>query len=286
MRESDVGASVGLKLERKEGSVYACKSVDVVNWLLVVSAVLALDTPMNLGLATATPNETVAATFTDVKAQKTDLSQGDVVVEAIGGPSDVSVGYELYESTTGRIRNEGHASAYFDEGALQADTKVTVTISETPATNYPEDDYFAQNYPADKVRHLGPLVTTEVPMNALNWQGSSEDTLVLVTPSFYKGALETTETRNIFMEVRILRPDGQLVFYTFDYGFFGDAAINNLFLQTNLLGSVPETLKISVQAVDLSEVLPNPGALPGTMPEQQNSREELESAQVPSSNPS
>ena len=109
---------------------------------------------------------------------------------------------------------------------------------------------------------------------------------MLITPSFYEGALETVETRNIFLEVRIMRPDGELVFYTFDYGFFGEVGITNLFLQTNLLGSVPETLTISVQAVDLSQILPNPGALPGTMPDQQNSRGGLESAQVPSSNPS
>lgn len=151
-----------------------------------------------------------------------------------------------------------------------------------PATDYPAADYFVQNYPADEVRHLGPLVTVDVPLDALNWQAEDGKSLILITPSFYKGALETAQTRDIFLEVRILRPDGQLVFYTFDYGFLGKASITGTFLQTNLLGSVPETLKISVQAVDLSRILPDPGALPGTMPEQQNSRGRLEQVQVPS----
>lgn len=279
---SGAGAPVWLKLERKEGSVYAYESGDGVNWRLIGSAVLALNAPINFGLAAATPSGTAAATFTNVQAQATDLSQGDVVVEEILSNDDRSIAYDLYKSSTGRMMSEGNAGVTFDENVLTYATNVKFTISKVPAKNYPTDDYFARNYPAERVRHLGPLVTTEVPMNALDWQGVEEKPLLLISPSFYEGALETAETRNIFMEVRILRPDGELVFYTFDYGFFGEVLISNIFLQTNLLGSVPERLEISVQAVDLSGVLPDPGALPGTMPEQQNSRGGLEQVQVPS----
>lgn len=117
------------------------------------------------------------------------------------------------------------------------------------------------------MRHLGPQVTVEFPLDLLAWQTGPDNSIIIINPSFYEGALDTVETRNIFLEVRILRPDGQLVFYTFNYGFFGQVSISNTFLQTNLRGSVPETLEISVQAVDLSRILPDPGALPGTMPE-------------------
>ena len=46
--------------------------------VLVTSTVLALNTFLNLGLATSTPNGTVAAAFTNVQAQETD-TQGDSV---------------------------------------------------------------------------------------------------------------------------------------------------------------------------------------------------------------
>lgn len=234
--------------------------------VLVTSTVLALNTFLNLGLATSTPNGTVAAAFTNVQAQETD-TQGDVIVEEMLGDGDRSISHKLYDNNSGRLFNEGIAGATFGETALTKPVNVKLTVSEVPATDYPDADYFAQNYQADEVRHLGPLVTVDVPLDALNWQAEDEKSLILITPSFYEGALETTQTRNIFLEVRIPRTDGQLVFYTFDYGFLGKASITGTFLQTNLLGSVPETLKISVQAVDLSRILPDPGALPGTMPE-------------------
>lgn len=164
--------------------------------------------------------------------------------------------------------NEGTVGVTFGEAALKGTATAKVSISRAPATIYPNSEYFSENYPPDQVGYLGPLVTTEIAMSALDWEAEDGKSLILITPSFNEGVLETVETRNVFLEVRILRPDGELVFYTFDYGFFGEVSITGTFLQTNLLGSVPETLKISVQAVDLSRILPNPGALPGTMPDQ------------------
>ena len=52
---SSTGAPVWLKLERKEGSVYAYESVDGVNWQLVVNLAFALNGPVYYGVALASP---------------------------------------------------------------------------------------------------------------------------------------------------------------------------------------------------------------------------------------
>lgn len=95
------GAPVWLKLERKEGSIYAYESGDGVNWQAITSAVLALNALVNLGLAASTPNGTVVATFTNVQAQET-VNQGDVIMEETLGDGDRSISYKMLRQRFGQ----------------------------------------------------------------------------------------------------------------------------------------------------------------------------------------
>ena len=161
-----------------------------------------------------------------------------------------------------RIQPDGDAYIISEPDALKVAADVKVTISSTPQKSYPAIPSFSQSYRKDDVRYIGPSFTAEIPLDALDWQGEKEKTLLVLRPSFFEGALDEIATRDVFIEVRLERADGTLVFFPFDHGFGGEANITNLFLQTSLEGSVPKVLKISAQAVDLGGVLPGSSTSP------------------------
>ena len=252
---SSAAAPVWLKLERKEDGVYVYESDDGVNWVLVTTLALSLSGNSNIGLAGAVSGTELMSTFTQVTLAQSEASEVRKQEEVLT-PEKRGMAIRHYEPR--EMWRESVAGVAFSADALDANTLIKLSTTDEPATNYPDDPYFTKNYPADKVRYLGPLTTVEIPLDTLNWRGEEEKSLFDISPSFYQGVIGNVAERDIFLEVRIPRPDGQLVFYTFDFGFFGTARFSNKFLQTNLLGSEPETLVISVQAVDLSGVLNAP----------------------------
>jgi hypothetical protein len=271
-----------LKIERKEGSVYVYESGDSLNFRQIAVVGLLLTNPVNVGLVTDATNGFAQVQVDSVLVQAQEKDQSDIEIVEVKGPEGGSIIHNFYteDPTTVEGRIQGIASVTFYENTLKAPTEIKLNISKTPAMNYPDLDYFKNNYPLDKVKYLGPLLTVELPLSAMDWEGEEEEILVDLSPSFYKGVLATTKKKDIFIEVRILRPDGQLVFYAFDYGFFGEALINNKFLQTNLDGSIPETLVISVQAVDLSQVLPSSEDVPSNLQNQRLPSQNLRTFQA------
>ena len=160
-----------------------------------------------------------------------------------------------------RIQPDGDAYIISEPDALKVAVDVKVILS-SPQKSYPIIPGFSQSYRTDDVRYIGPSLKAEIPLDALDWQGEEEKILLVLRPSFFKGALDEVATRDVFTEVRLERADGTLVFFPYDYGFGGEAIITKLFLQTSLEGSVPEVLKISAQAVDLGGVLPGSSTSP------------------------
>jgi hypothetical protein len=277
---SSVTEAKYLKLERKEGSVYVFESGDSLTWRQITVLTLALTGSVNVGLVSDITNGFVQTIFDSVLVQAQEQPvQNEIVIEKVIDSTQKDVmGHRFYKEPG--LNARGDAVVIFDTGVLESGTNVKVTISQTPAKNYPDIPGFEKSYPSDKVKNVGPSLTVELPLSKLNWQGEDEARMMSIVPSFYKGTLDTVATKDVFLEVRMLRADGTLVFFTFDYGFRGEVDISNLFLQANLGGSVPETLKISVQAVDLSQVLPG-GSPSGPVNQlQQQSYEDVLTAQA------
>ncbi len=229
--------------------------------LLAVTAWLVVGS-VDAGMVSATAGAEVVGTFSQVVLVQSNAPNAPQVRqrEEVVTEEQRAVTIRHYEPK--ELWRESLAGVAFSRAALESDARVKVSTTTEPAVNYPDGPYFEQNYPTDKLTYLGPLTTVEMPLDALDWQGGEEKQLFSIFPSFYEDVIGNVEEKDIFLEVRMHRPDGQLVFYTFDFGFFGTARFSNKFLQTNLLGSEPELLVISVQAVDLGGVLSSSSPLP------------------------
>jgi hypothetical protein len=95
-------------------------------------------------------------------------------------------------------------------------------------------------------------------MDAVNLDFPEETPIFLIHPSFREGIFETVNEHDVRLEIRFHRADGEITFFTQRFGRYGNAIITNDFVRVNLGTDLPETLKISVQAVDISGALPNP----------------------------
>ncbi len=127
-----------------------------------------------------------------------------------------------------------------------------VDVSTTNTLAYPDDPTFAKRYPAANVTPIGPLVTLQVPYNALTRNDDSAQKIVVASPMLYqqyRGKYEPTDP--VVVEVRILRPDGSQDFSLEDYIAGGQIVILGETIHAAFVGSTPlETLTISFQPVD------------------------------------
>ena len=229
--------------------------------LLAVTAWLVAGS-VDVGMVSATAGAEVVGTFSQVVLVQSNAPNAPQVREREEVVTEEQGALTIQHYDFKELWRESLAGVSFAKGTLKSATRVKVSTTTEPAVSYPDDPYFEQNYSSDKLTYLGPLITVEMPLDALDWQGEEEKQLFSIFPSFYEDVIGSVEEKDIFLEVRMRRPDGQLVFYTFDFGLFGTARFSNKFLQTNLLGSEPETLVISVQAVDLRGVLSGSSPLP------------------------
>jgi hypothetical protein len=213
-------------------------------------------------LLLANPSETL---LTDVHLQGEDgvfaqeNADGDIVLEKVIDPEGGNIVETLYEDEDSRrLPPSGTAGIFIYENALSQTTNVQLTISDEPSQDYPSVAGFENIYPTNEIRYIGPLITLAVPIEGINFNYASEGAMFTASPSYNQGELDVVARRDIRFEVRIYRKDGTFSFYTQRYGRFGLAAIDLDFLQANLGSDLPETLTISIQAVDISDALPNP----------------------------
>ncbi len=192
-----------------------------------------------------------------VQAQNA-LQEDDVVIEKNLGQNGGSLGEILYPNESDRVFGSGAAIVIVGKGTLTTETNIKFTISPENITIYPDAGLFENLYPADKIEYIGPLATLEVPAASLNLDPPDDQLLFAITPSFYEDALDRVQKRDIRLEVRLPLADGEMVFQTLRFGYAGEAPIWSEFLKASYGDDLPETVKISVQAVDISRALPNP----------------------------
>jgi hypothetical protein len=228
-----------------------------VNFSLVTTVALTLANPFNMGMAIGATGQVGQVQVGDVVLAQSP-NDGDIVLEEVIGPNGGDLIEIIYEDNVNRLPSSGAAVLYLYENALSQEAKVGVVITNEDSSNYPEIDNFESIYPIDKIRHIGPLMTITIPMEGINLNYPSEGAMFIASPSYNRGERDNVATRDIRFEVRIYRKDGTFSFYTQRFGRFGFAAIDLDFLQANLGSDLPETLTISIQAVDISDALPNP----------------------------
>jgi hypothetical protein len=225
-----------------------------VTWRQRTFLALGLTGVVNVNLVTNITRDSWRGLSSDVLVQAQTIQDIRVIEEQIGVEGG-GLGEMLFtDDLPDPLRLDGFAGVVIYENSLTETITAKLTISETHATDYPEFDGFSQNYPTDKVKYIGQLITLELPLDSLDWQGEEEKNLVVLKPPFYEGVLDTVDRSNVALEFRIPRSDGVLVFYTFDYNYAGEVVVSNHLLQANLQENATGTLTISVQAVDLSEV--------------------------------
>ena len=192
-------------------------------------------------------------------AEAQNVVPGDeVVIEKAIGSEGGYLGKILYPDMSDRISGSGAAISVFEQEALKSETNVKFTISQENTTVYPDASFLNNLYPVDKLEYIGPLATLELPFAALNLESTEDKLLLSISPSFYEGALDRVQERDIRLELRVPLKDGDFVFHTLRFGYIGEAPIWSDFLKSSYGDDPPETVTISVQAVDVSRILPNP----------------------------
>ncbi|MEM7735551.1 MAG: hypothetical protein AAF267_07150 [Deinococcota bacterium] len=195
-----------------------------------------------------------------VLAQAQLPDYGELVLEEVLGPDGGILGEVFHDNVVDTYIYYGAASVFFPENALNQPSPIQLTISDNNTTTYPNIEGFDAIYPRNEVRYIGPLATVEIPMDALDLSGEQDRGLFSVSPSIHEGELQQVSTRDVRYEVRILLPDGSFAFYTRRLGTISGVFFGSDFIKANLGEGdmLPETLVISVQAVDVSGALPNP----------------------------
>ena len=217
------------------------------NWRQITVVTLLLSNPINVGLVS------------DVLVQAQNASQEDnVVIEEIIGSEGGNLGKKLYKDTSDRLLSSGYATAVIREGALKSEALVKFTILPENTTAYPDAVFLQSLYPTDKLDYIGPLVMLELHSASLSLNSADDQLLFGIVSSFYEGALDRVQKRDIRLEVRIDLKNGDIAFHTLRFGYVGEAPIWSEFLKASYGDDLPEIVKISVQAVDISRAIPNP----------------------------
>lgn len=232
------------------------------NYTLLTTLTLALANPFNMGMAVGVSDATGQATqgqFGEVVlAQAPD--DRDIVRQEVIGPEGGMIIEVLYEDPANsptRPSNDYAALSVLENVFLNSE-EISFSISKTNDTTYPGIEGLEAYYPTDKLRYIGPLVTFDVPTDSLNFNLNAEDIAFVIRSSLYIGEYEAVGERDIRYELRIKINEDTSAFYTRRFGFTGEVPITNGFLQATIGDEVAETITISVQAVDVSEALPNP----------------------------
>jgi pimeloyl-ACP methyl ester carboxylesterase len=253
-----------LKLERKGDSVHVYESGDGVTWRQITVITMLLTNPINIGLVIDVTNGLAQVQLDSVLVQAQTEAESNQIIEEEVTPDEVdltTVSGKFYDTpgrVTEKLVEDGYFGLTFWPSALNEATNLKLTLSTTPETYYPDNADFQSIYPTSGVRVIGPVVTAEFPLDNLDWQIEEDVPLFFLRPAFNRGELDKVNPSDIGMEVRIYRTDGKVVFYSLDYlpELAGDIEFSTLFLQTNLPEEATGTLKVSVQPVDLSRVLP------------------------------
>ncbi|MEM6428843.1 MAG: hypothetical protein AAF708_06335 [Deinococcota bacterium] len=205
----------------------------------------------------------------DIFAQVPDT--GDIVGEKVIGPDGGPFGVTVYEDDVQGFPPRGRALVFLYPDSLKQEANIQLFVTRQSSQDYLNIDGFGSIYPVDKIRYISPLATLKIPIESINFTYPFEGAMFDISPSYNPGELDAVARRDIRFEVRIYRKDGTFSFYTQRFGRFGLAAIDLDFLQANLGNDLPETLTISIQAVDISDALPNPDDF---LPTDQNSGSE------------
>ncbi|MEM7736100.1 MAG: hypothetical protein AAF267_09950 [Deinococcota bacterium] len=194
----------------------------------------------------------------DGKVGFIQVLDGDAVLEQVIGPEGGNILGVLHEYTLDGFFPYGIASVLFFENVLNDENNIKFTISETNTTQYPNIPGIEAYYPFDKVNYIGPLVTVEFPTSTITLDSNQDKPLFVINSSFEENIFDSLPTRDTRLEVRIHLADGNIVMYTWHFGYMGEVIITDDFLEVHYEEQTPEVLKISVQAVDISQALPNP----------------------------
>ncbi|MEM7736531.1 MAG: hypothetical protein AAF267_12145 [Deinococcota bacterium] len=230
-----------------------------VNFSLVTTVAITLANPFNMGIAIGATGQVGQVQVSDVVLTQAP-NDGDIIVKEVIGPDGGIIFEVLYDdpaAVPGRPSNS-YATLNVIENAFLRSEEISFSISTTNDTSYPDIEGLEAYYPTDKLRYIGPLVTFDVPTDLLNFNLDEKDIAFIIRSSLYTGEYEAVGERDIRFELRIDINEDMSAFYTRRYGFTGEVVITNGFLQATIGDEVAETITISVQAVDVSEALPNP----------------------------
>lgn len=206
----------------------------------------------------------VSPLFLAAIAAAQDSSDSPIVIKAIVGPEGDVLSEIIHTDFFRDWVPAGAVALGIYEGTLMRPEPIQLIISNENVTTYPEFAELDDVYSPDSVRLIGPLVTFEVAMDAVNLEFSEETPVFSIVPPFYEGISTGVTKSDIRIEIRLHRVDGEVAFSTQHFdgttGVAGSAVITNQFLRSHLGPDFPEILKITVQAVDVSEALPNPSS--------------------------
>ena len=210
------------------------------NWAFVTTFVLSLLSPPSIGWAVNTLHGTVQAQMGQVDTLSQD-TQADAEITQTLGPD----GGSIVVGFLGEPREVA-----FAPGALLREVDITVSVSATPDTDYPDYPALREIYPPELLNYISPKLTAELPSDALDWQNDDATAdLINFDPGVNPGAYD--EDMLISAEIRIRMKNGEnnLDFANYDLGDY--AVLGPVPLRLSYqYGGVPVITSISVQIVD------------------------------------
>ncbi len=153
---------------------------------------------------------------------------GSIVVDFLGEPREV----------------------FFEPGALLREVDITVKVSATPDTDYPDYPALREIYPPELLNYISPKLTVELLSDALDWQNADATAdLINFDPGVNPGAYD--EDMLIGAEIRMRMKNGENALYFTGYRLGGYAVLGPVPLQSSYQNDgAPAITSISVQIVD------------------------------------
>ena len=196
------------------------------------------------------------------------ISLEQVVIHAQADEGEVSV-TQILGSDGGTVSVDfGGAprQVVIPAGALLKNVPVTVTVSATPDTDYPDDAELRRTYPPELLKYISPKLTIELPLEALDWQ--SDDVLrelLYLAPGFNEGAFRSDLLVRAEIRTELATGENSLDFKA--YGLDEFVTVRAAKLQLDYRNGAPANLKLSVQVVDETALYKDPSLTPNLVHE-------------------
>ena len=148
------------------------------------------------------------------------------------------------------------AEVSFNRTYMTLPVDVSVSLSTTNATTYPEGNTYSTLYPPENVVPLGPLFQFELPYDAIEFNDDPTQRVIAVAPVLnpeFRGFFYPADPLGV--EVRIRRADGSESFSLEEYVAGGVIIVYKGAFDLAYGGNPPDVIRVSVQPVGYSGVL-------------------------------